>query len=134
MSPRAVSLPDAELSVLRCLWEHVSASARQLTLWLYPEGTPAQVATVQKLLSRLEEKDCVRRNRDTWPHLFEAVVGREDVISDQLQQTAERLCDGDLHPLLTHLVKAGKLSAEDRQSLRNLLDGLDEPPKKTRKN
>ena len=133
MTNRLLSLPDAELAVMRCLWEHKTASARQLTEWLYPEGTPAQVATVQKLLSRLEEKKCVHRNRETWPHLFEAAVGRGDVISDHLQQAAERLCDGDMHPLLTHLVKAGNLSAEDRQSLRSLLDDLDDPKKKPKK-
>lgn len=128
-----LSLPDAELAVLRCLWDHGTASARQLTEWLYPEGTAAQIATVQKLLSRLEEKNCVARNRETWPHLFEAAVDRSEVISDQLQQTAERLCDGDLHPLLTHLVKSGNLSADDRKSLRALLDDLDDSPKKNRK-
>lgn len=132
MVSKSLSLPDAELAVLRCLWEHGSASARQLTEWLYPEGTAAQVATVQKLLSRLEEKDCVQRNRETWPHLFEAAVGRGDVISDQLHQAADRLCDGDMHPLLTHLVKAGNLSADDRKSLRALLDDLDEGSKKTK--
>ncbi len=133
MANRLLSLPDAELAVLRCLWDHGTASARQLTEWLYPEGTAAQIATVQKLLSRLEEKNCVARNRETWPHLFEAAVDRSEVISDQLQQTAERLCDGDLHPLLTHLVKSGNLSADDRKSLRALLDDLDDSPKKNRK-
>lgn len=133
MANRLLSLPDAELAVLRCLWDHGTASARQLTEWLYPEGTAAQIATVQKLLSRLEEKNCVARNRETWPHLFEAAVDRSEVISDQLQQTAERLCDGDLHPLLTHLVKSGNLSADDRKSLRALLDDLDDTPKKNRK-
>ncbi len=126
MARSPLSLPDAELAVLRCLWEHGVASARQLTDWLYPEGTAAQVATVQKLLSRLEEKGCVRRDRDNWPHLFRAGVGRDEVIVDQLQQTAERLCDGALHPLLTHLVRAGELSAEERKSLRALLDDLED--------
>ena len=125
MGSKSLSLPDAELAIMRCLWERGQASARQLTEWLYKDGSPAHVATVQKLLSRLEEKQCVHRNREPWPHLFEASVEREDVIGDQLQQTAARLCDGEMHPLLTHLVKKAQLSREDRQSLRELLDNLD---------
>jgi predicted transcriptional regulator len=39
---------------------------------------------------------------------------------------AERLCGGSLQPLLTHLVSNTKLSAEDRRSLRALLDELDQ--------
>jgi predicted transcriptional regulator len=133
MARKSLNIPDAELAVMQCLWEHGSASARDLTDWLYPGGGTTQVATVQKLLTRLEEKKCVRRNRGTWPHLFQPAVGREDVISSELQGAADRLCEGALHPLLTHLVKAGNLSADDRQSLRALLDELDVPggqPKK----
>ncbi len=128
MARKSLNIPDAELAVMQCLWEHGSASARDLTDWLYPGGGTAQVATVQKLLTRLEEKRCVRRNRGTWPHLFQPAVQREDVISSELQGAADRLCEGALHPLLTHLVKAGNLSADDRQSLRALLDDLDDSP------
>ncbi len=127
MARKGLSLPDAELGIMRCLWENGPSSARQLTGWLYAEGTPAQIATVQKLLTRLEEKNCVSRNRETWPHLFAPAVAREEVITDQLQQTASRLCDGALSPLLTNLVKSGSLSEADRKSLRALLDDLDTP-------
>jgi predicted transcriptional regulator len=133
MARKSLNIPDAELAVLQCLWEHGSASARELTDWLYPGGGTAQVATVQKLLTRLEEKKCVRRNRGTWPHLFQPAVQREDVIFSELQGAADRLCEGALHPLLTHLVKGGNLSADDRQSLRALLDELDDPSGRTKK-
>lgn len=126
MARKSLKIPDAELAVMQRLWDHGSASVRELTDALYPGGGPAQVATVQKLLTRLEEKHCVRRNRDLWPHQFEAAVGRGDVISSELQGAADRLCEGALHPLLSHLVKAGQLSAEERQSLRKLLDDLDQ--------
>jgi len=125
MARKSLNIPDAELAVLQCLWDHGTASARELTDWLYPGGGAAQVATVQKLLTRLEEKQCVKRNRNTWPHLFQASVQREDVIFSEIQGAADRLTEGALHPLLTHLVKAGQLSAKDRQSLRDLLDELD---------
>jgi predicted transcriptional regulator len=128
MPRKTLNIPDAELAVMQCLWEHGSASARELTDWLYPGGGTAQVATVQKLLTRLEEKKCVQRNRGNWPHLFQAAVQREDVISSELQGAADRLCEGAMHPLLTHLVKAANLSATDRHSLRALLDELDQSP------
>ena len=51
-------LPDAELAVLQQLWERGPATIRQLTDALYPEGTDAYYATVQKLLERLEAKGC----------------------------------------------------------------------------
>jgi predicted transcriptional regulator len=133
MPRKALNIPDAELAVMQRLWEHGSASARELTDWLYPGGGTAQVATVQKLLTRLEEKQCVRRNRGNWPHLFQAIVRREDVISSEIQGAADRLTEGALHPLLTHLVKAGNLSPDDRKSLRALLDEFDDATGHTKK-
>jgi predicted transcriptional regulator len=127
-------ITDAELAILQVLWERGSATVRELTEQLYAKSASSQHATVQKLLERLEGKLFVRRNRLGWPHVFEATVGREDLIGRKLQQTADKLCDGSIQPLLTHLVKAGTLSAEERQSLRALLDDLeltgDKPGKK----
>jgi BlaI family penicillinase repressor len=124
---------DAELAILELLWDHGPASVRRLAEQLYQKSSASQHATVQKLLERLEGKGCVRRDRGTWPHLFAAAIERGDLIGRQLQQTADKLAGGSLQPLLTHLVRTGRLSAEDRQSLRSLLDELAQEGKKTGK-
>ena len=124
---------DAELAILQTLWERGRATVRELTEGLYPEYSSSNHATVQKLLERLEAKSCVRRNRETWPHKFEAAIDRGDLIERKLQQTADKLCDGSIQPLLTHLVRGARLSARDRQSLRTLLDELDKEGRKSGK-
>jgi BlaI family penicillinase repressor len=121
---------DAELAILQVLWDRGQATVRELTERLYSEYSSSQHATVQKLLERLEGKDCVRRNRDVWPHMFEAAIERGDLIDRKLQQTADKLCDGSIQPLLTHLVKGARLSAQERRSLRTLLDELEKEGKK----
>ena len=121
---------EAELAVLQLLWDQGATTVRQLTDELYPGGGSSQYATVQKLLERLEAKSCVRRNRDVWPHVFEDVVGRQELIGRRLQSTADQLCEGSLRPLITHLVSSRTLSADERDSLRGLLDDLDKGAKK----
>lgn len=130
MSRTPQDVTAAELSVLQVIWERQTATVRELTERLYPEGTAAQHATVQKLLERLEAKHCVKRNRKTWPHQFSAAIEREVLIVRQLQSTADKLCQGELHPLLTSLVKTHGMTAKDRKSLRSLLDELDREKKK----
>jgi predicted transcriptional regulator len=124
---------DAELAILQVLWDRGSATVRELTEQLYDSYTSSNHATVQKLLERLEAKNCVRRNRGAWPHMFEAAIDRSELIDRKLQQTADKLCDGSIQPLLTHLVKAANLSAAERASLRGLLDDLESEPKKSGK-
>jgi predicted transcriptional regulator len=119
-------LPDAELSVLQKLWEHGPATIRQLTDVLYPQGTDAHYATVQKLLERLEAKGCVRRDRSSWAHVFHAVLDRDELIARRLQAVAEKLCGGSLTPLLTNLVRSKRLTPRERREIRRLMDELDQ--------
>jgi predicted transcriptional regulator len=112
---------DAELGVLQALWDEGPATIRHLTDRLYPGGSTAHYATVQKLLERLETKGCVARDRSAMTHKFSARIGRDVYIGGQLRAMAERLCGGSLTPLLTHLVKTESLSEEDRKELRKML-------------
>ncbi|MBV8312119.1 MAG: BlaI/MecI/CopY family transcriptional regulator, partial [Planctomycetaceae bacterium] len=63
MGRPARDITEAELAVLRILWDRGMATIRQLTDVLYPGGGAAQYATVQKLLDRMEAKEFVRRDR-----------------------------------------------------------------------
>ena len=115
---------DTELSVLKALWRRERATIRELTSELYPEGDTAHYATVQKLLERLEKKGCVGRQRDGRVNVYSPKVAREHLIAHRLQATADRLCDGSLTPLLTHLVDRAELSRGEIDELRELVDRL----------
>jgi BlaI family penicillinase repressor len=125
MARPSQDVTDAELAVLQALWDCEAASIRQLTDAIYPNGGASAYATVQKLLERLETKRCVRRDRASGVHTFSAAIDRDDLIGRRLQAMAEKLCGGSLTPLLTHLVRAERLSARDLQSLRSLIEQLD---------
>jgi predicted transcriptional regulator len=124
---------DAELALLQALWDGGPATIRQLTDLIYPKGSVAEYGTVQKLLDRLETKQCVRRDRSGPAHVFAASIDRDELIGRRLQNMAEKLCGGSLTPLLTHLVRNQRLSASQRRQLRDLIDELDgEDRKNTR--
>ncbi len=118
-------ITDTELSLLNELWQRPSASVQELTDALYGNNLPALLATVRKLLDRMEAKGCVSRDRTRWPHHYSAAVKREDLAGNRLQAAADEFYDGDLAPLLTHLVRSQRLTAKDREDLRKVLDELD---------
>src|SRR5262245_29343038 len=123
---------DAELAVLQVLWDQGAQTIRRLADILYPQGTDAHYATVQKLLERLEAKGHVRRDRSTHAHTFEAVTSREELVGHRLRAMAEKLCGGMMAPLLTHLVKAEALTADERRELRALIEEQDRKTKTKR--
>jgi BlaI family transcriptional regulator, penicillinase repressor len=125
MGKASREITDTELSLLTELWQRPSATVPELTEALYGNNQPALLATVRKLLDRLEAKGCVSRDRSRWPHQYSAAVKREELAGNRLQAAADELFDGDLAPLLTHLVRSERLTVKDRKNLRQLLDELD---------
>jgi predicted transcriptional regulator len=120
---------DAELAVLQTLWENGPSSVRHLADTLYPGGGVSAYATVQKLLERLEQKECVTQHREGGLKSYAARVTKEELIGRRLRAVAEQLCEGSLTPLLTHLVRTNPLSSQERQELQALLSELTQTPK-----
>jgi BlaI family transcriptional regulator, penicillinase repressor len=121
------SVTDAELRVLQVLWDDGPSTIRHLTETLYPQGGTSHYATVQKLLERLEVDGYVNRNRNGLSHVFSATVNREAFVGAQVRAMAERLCDGSITPVLTHLIRSQTLSDDDRKELRRLLAAPEKP-------
>jgi predicted transcriptional regulator len=125
MNRSQVDVTDAELAILRSLWDREPATIRQLVERVYGQEGTSVYATVQKLLDRLEAKGCVVRDRGGPVHVFRAAIGRDELIGRRLRAVADSLCGGSLTPLLTHLVEGEEPSARERKELRALIDRLD---------
>jgi predicted transcriptional regulator len=50
---------DGELSILEVIWEQTAPTSRDIADAIYDRVTDSKVASVQKLLERLEAKGCV---------------------------------------------------------------------------
>lgn len=124
MATERGQVTDAELAVLEQLWEAGPATIRDLTDRLYPDGGVAAYGTVQKLLERLGGKACVAREAHGRVHVYRAVVDRPQLIAMSLRATADKLAGGSLTPLLTQLVAADDLSADELRELRVMVDRM----------
>jgi len=134
MEPLFKDVSDKELAVLQVLWDRGPSTIGQVTDALYPRPTDADYASVQVFLNRLEDKKHVRRDRSQRAHVFHAVTGREELVGKRLRLVAEQLCGGLMGPLLTHLVRAEALTAEEIEQLRQLMDQLErKPPSRERR-
>ena len=106
------------------LWQNDDPiTAREIREQLYPDATKAQHGTVQKLLQRLEEKGYVERDRSVFVHLFSAAISRQTYAGQQLESLADKLTAGSFAPLITHLVEEKKISRDEIDRIRAILDG-----------
>jgi BlaI family transcriptional regulator, penicillinase repressor len=125
MKRSEADVTDAELALLQALWDQGPATIRQLVERVYAQAGTSVYATVQKLLDRLQTKGCVLRDRSQAVHVFQAAIGRDELIGRRLRAVADSLCGGSLTPLLTQLIAGAELTDKDRKDLRVLIDRLD---------
>lgn len=115
---------------MELLWKQGRMTARHIREQLYPGDSKSQHGTVQRLLQRLEDKGFVQRDRDLSVHLFTATISRQAYAGGQLEILAEKLTDGSLAPLITHLIEQKKISKAEIKRLRKILDGQTEKGKR----
>jgi BlaI family penicillinase repressor len=127
MSPRRVraDVADAELTVLKALWDGGPGTVRELQERLRGNAAGWAYTTVQTLLGRLLDKGLVRADRRDIAHQFAATVTREQFAGERVRQVAESVLDGALAPLLLGLLPKGRFSAQEIARLRELVDDLD---------
>ncbi len=116
-------LANAELAVMDLLWQNDRLTARRIREQLYPDATKAQHGTVQRLLQRLQDKGYVERDRSLSVHLFSAAISRQTYAGQQLESLADKLTAGSFAPLITHLIEEKKISRDEIDRIRTILDG-----------
>ena len=119
-TPKSI-VTDTELNLLKALWEEAPLTAREIAARVYGEATISSIGTVQKLISRLEEKRMLSRDSSCSPHSFTPLLDREEIAGLQLAAFADKLSGGSLSPFVLHLVRSRKLTRKEKKEIRQLL-------------
>ena len=122
MKRRPQMVTDAELAVLKILWQRGPLSAKAITAAIYPDGAESEFASVHSFLQRLERKGLVDRDRSSFVHSFSAAVSQADVAGQELETLAARLGEKSIAPLIMQLVEQKRLSDKEVAEIRKLLN------------
>ena len=120
-------ISEAELAVLKLLWEQGPSTVRAVHEILRQQNRPWAYTTVLTLMSRLRDKGYVdvSSQRKGTAHVFRPTVSKHKLLKHRLHDLAEQICDGAASPLVHALVDSRQLSVEDIARLRTLLDQLE---------
>lgn len=115
---------EGELTILEVIWKQGAPTSHEIAAAIHKHVSDSKIASVQKLLERLEAKGCVGRDRSERAHRFQALVSKEDFLRNRLLALADRHCAGALTPLVTTLLRSKGFSKRNREQLRQLIDEL----------
>lgn len=125
MAPRGSDASDAELEVLKTLWDKGAGTVHDVEAELERRGQRWAYTTIQTLLKRLQAKGLIAVNKASTPHVYEPAVTRESLLGQRLKDLARSVCDGTMAPLAHALVSQEHFTREEIQRFRKLLDKLD---------
>ena len=115
------ALSPSETEILRLVWQLEKATVQEVCEKL-PAKRKITYATVQTLLRRLEKKGYLKHSNSGKAHVFSAAVKRERVVKRSVGDFLDRLFGGDPVPLVQYLAEHGKISADDIENLKQLID------------
>jgi predicted transcriptional regulator len=123
MSRTAAPKPtDAELSILRILWDRGPSTVRQVHDIL---GRDRQAAytTALKLLQIMTEKGLVERDERDRTHIYRARLSEEVTQRQLLRDLLERAFGGSSGKLVMQALATKRASAEELRDIRKAIDG-----------
>ena len=124
MTPSSPSIPrptEAELELLRVLWDKEPATVREVCDELNRERAFGYT-TVLKLLQIMHAKGLVLREESSRAHLYRSAISQDAMQSRFLRELSVRLFSGSAAQLAIHALAMEPASPEELDEIRALLE------------
>jgi len=110
---------DAELAILRVLWERGPSTVRQVAAVMDRE---AGYTTVLKLLQIMAEKGLVRRDESERTHVYTAAYSQDITERQLVTDLMNKVFGGSAAKLVLQALASTKASPEELAEIRKLID------------
>ena len=112
---------DAELAILRILWERGPCTVRQVHEVLSSER-PAAYTTALKMLQIMTEKGLVRRDDSDRTHVYQPKLTEEQTQRQLVRDLLERAFGGSSSKLVMQALSAKRATQEELGEIRKLIE------------
>lgn len=123
--PKPPSISDAEWKVMKLLWRKSPQPAYDLAQQLCKTES-WEIRTVKTLLSRLVKKGALAFDKYKNLYLYYPTVKEEICVRKESQSFLNQVFDGSFSQLLVHFAKNRKLSKEEIDQLKDMVETMDE--------
>ena len=125
MTREAPKPTEAELSILRVLWERGPSTVREVHEAIQrsrPSGQTTGYTTVLKLLQIMTEKGLVTRDERTRSHVYRARLSEDTTQRQLVTDLLDRAFGGSAARLVMQALDLSPASAEELKEIRRLID------------
>lgn len=119
------TLTPQELAIMKVIWARDKATVREVYETLR-EDRPIAYTTVMTMMNILEEKKYLRKSRLDRAFVYKPTRSRQQVVGQMVRDFVDRVFDGAAGGLLVHLAKDNRLSNDERDGIRRIIEEMDE--------
>jgi predicted transcriptional regulator len=119
------TLTPQELSIMKVVWRLDKATVRDVYEALREQRTVAYT-TVMTMMRILEEKGYLKKTPVDRAYVYRPARPRQQVVGAMVRDFVDRVFDGAAGSLLLHLAKDGRLTKDERQRIKKLIDATED--------
>lgn len=126
MAENQRKLGEAELQIMRILWESDKPMTSNDILTELHDSRQWQLSTLMTSLKRLSDKGFVHCDRSTRNNLYSAIVSENDYKAVASRHFLSQLYDNSLRNMIATLYESKEIKHSDISELRSFLDKLED--------
>ena len=119
------TLTPRELAIMKVIWRLEKATVREVYEALRAKRTIAYT-TVMTMMKILGEKGYLKKSRAERAYVYKPSRPRQQVVSAMVKDFVDRVFDGAASGLLVHLAKDSRLSSDEREHIRRVIEEMNE--------
>ena len=118
-------LSELQLSMMRVLWRLGEATVARVRAELEAER-PLAITTIATILTRLERRGLVTHGTRGRQYVYRSLVSEDEVRRSMVDDFTERVFQGDLPALVSHLLSEKEISPGDLAKVKALIEARED--------
>lgn len=117
-----IQISEAELEVMKILWNLGEATSSEIVGELI-QITEWKPKTIQTLITRLSNKGAIKSDKlNNRAYIYTPCISKDEYVREENESFIKKLYNGSISLMLTSFIKDNKITKDDIDELRELLD------------
>ena len=122
-------ISDAEWEVMKIIWKNDSITSTKIIKKLQ-EKTNWKASTIKTLINRLLNKEAINFTKEGKEYYYFSIISEEDCIKEESEGFLNKVFNGSLNSMVINFVKSQKLTEDEINELKSILDNSQNTVKK----
>ena len=118
-------ISDAEWEVMKIIWSNEKTTSSNIIENL-KDKEEWKPSTIKSLINRLLNKNAISLDKNGKEYEYYPLVSEEECVKEESNSFLKKVFNGSVNSMLLNFVKSQKLSEEDIEELRNILENSSE--------